>query len=42
MSYTTITGSINSAKVFTDNTEASAIGQIKVLCDQPFAANSKI
>ncbi len=42
MNYTTITGAINSAKVFTDNPEASAIGQIKALCDQPFTADSKI
>lgn len=37
-----ITGTYNSAKVFTDNLEPSAEGQIKALCEQPFAEGSRI
>ena len=37
-----INGTYASAIVYTDEIEASAIGQIQALCDQPFAAGSKI
>ena len=37
-----INGIYNEAKVFTDELEPSAAGQIKALCDQPFAAGSSI
>ena len=37
-----INGTYNSAKVFTDELEASAEGQIKLLCEQPFVNGSKI
>ncbi len=37
-----INGKYASAKVFTDNLESSAEGQIKAMCDQPFSAGSKI
>jgi hypothetical protein len=36
------TGKYTTAKVFTDNLEASARGQIQALCDQAFTAGSKI
>ena len=37
-----INGAYASAIVYTDEIEASAAGQIQALCDQPFAAGSKI
>ena len=37
-----ITGAYANAIVYTDEIEASAAGQIQALCDQPFAAGSKI
>ena len=37
-----VKGTYNQAKVFTDNLEASAEGQIKALCEQKIAQNSKI
>lgn len=37
-----ITGKYNTAKVFTDNLEATAEGQIKALCNQPFSQSSQI
>lgn len=37
-----IHGAYATAQVFTDEIEPSAEGQIKALCDQPFAAGSKI
>ena len=37
-----ITGKFNSAKVFTDNVEATAEKQIQILCDQAFVAGSVI
>ena len=37
-----INGTFANAIVFTDEIESSAIGQIQALCDQPFAAGSKI
>ena len=37
-----IKGAYANAIVYTDEIEASAIGQIQALCDQPFAAGSKI
>lgn len=37
-----IKGTYNTAKIFTDNLEQSAIGQITALCEQPFVADSKI
>ena len=37
-----INGAYTSAIVYTDEIESSAIGQIQALCDQPFAAGSKI
>ena len=37
-----INGVYAKAIVYTDEIEASAIGQIRALCDQPFAAGSKI
>jgi RNA-splicing ligase RtcB len=38
----TVTGKYNTAKVFTDNLEESGRVQIERLCDQPYAAESKI
>ena len=38
----TIPGTYATAKVYTDVIEPSAEGQIRALCDQPFAAGSKI
>ncbi|MCL2498958.1 MAG: RtcB family protein [Defluviitaleaceae bacterium] len=35
-------GQYNTAKIFTDNADTSAIAQIEHLLDQPFIANSKI
>ena len=37
-----INGVYAKAIVYTDEIEASAAGQIQALCDQPFAAGSKI
>ena len=37
-----ITGTYANAIIYTDEIEASAIGQIQALCDQPFAAGAKI
>ncbi len=37
-----VTGAYNSAKVFTDELEPAAEGQIKALCNQKFAEGSKI
>lgn len=37
-----INGKYASAKIYTDNLEPSAEGQIKAMCDQPFTAGSKI
>ena len=37
-----ITGKYNTAKVYTENLEMSALFQIKEFCDQPFFADSKI
>ena len=37
-----ITGKFNTAKVFTDNVESSAVGQIVELCNQEFTRGSKI
>ena len=37
-----INGVYANAIVYTDEIEASAAGQIQALCDQPFAAGSKI
>ena len=37
-----VKGKYNTAKVFTDNLEESGRDQIKLLCDQPYAADSKI
>ena len=37
-----IKGAYATAKVYTDILEPSAEGQIRALCDQPFAAGSKI
>lgn len=37
-----IEGTYNQVKVFADNLEVSAEGQIKALCEQPFVAGSKI
>lgn len=37
-----IEGKYNSAAVYTDKLESSSVGQIKALCDQPFAAGSNI
>lgn len=37
-----IKGKYNTALVFTENIDAAAINQIKTLCDQEFAKNSKI
>ncbi len=37
-----LNGKYNSAKVFTDNIEEVAIGQIITLCNQPMSENSKI
>ena len=37
-----LTGTYAIAKIYTDVLEPSAEGQIKALCDQPFAAGSKI
>ena len=38
----TVTGKYNSAKVFTDVVEQSAIDQIRQLCDQPFTQGASI
>ncbi|MFB7139975.1 RtcB family protein [Gottfriedia sp. NPDC056225] len=38
----TVNGSFNEAKIFTDNVEQGAIGQIIELCNQEFVKNSKI
>ncbi len=37
-----VIGNFNSAKIFTQNIEESAISQIKLLCDQEFTKDSKI
>lgn len=37
-----VTGSYNTAKVFTDVVEDSVLQQIKTLCDQPFTQGAKI
>ena len=37
-----VRGKYNTAKVFTDNLEESGRVQIERLCDQPYAADSKI
>ena len=37
-----INGVYANAIIYTDEIEASAAGQIRALCDQPFAAGSKI
>ena len=37
-----IKGTYTNALIYTDTIEASAVGQIQALCDQPFAAGSKI
>lgn len=37
-----VKGKYNEAKIFTDVVDDTAISQIKALCDQPFAQNSKI
>lgn len=37
-----VKGKYNTAKVFTDNLEESGRVQIELLCDQPYAADSKI
>jgi len=37
-----LAGKYNTAKVFTDNAETSAVAQIQHLLDQPFVADSKI
>ena len=37
-----INGTFANAIIYTDEIESSAIGQIQALCDQPFAAGSKI
>jgi len=37
-----ITGKYASAKVFTDNIEPSASGQIQAMCDQKFMEGTKI
>ncbi|MEE1219006.1 MAG: RtcB family protein [Ruminococcus sp.] len=39
---TEIKGAFSSAKVFTDNIEETAVNQIQLLCNQPFAKSSKI
>lgn len=39
---TEVTGRYNTARIYTDTLEAAAEGQIRALCDQPFAAGSKI
>ncbi|PGS47309.1 MULTISPECIES: RtcB family protein [Terrabacteria group] len=38
----TVNGSFNEAKIFTDNVDQGAIGQIIELCNQEFVKNSKI
>ncbi|PGL67483.1 hypothetical protein CN925_19930 [Bacillus sp. AFS055030] len=38
----TVKGSFNEAKIFTDNVDQGAIGQIIELCNQEFAKRSKI
>ena len=38
----TVIGKYNTAKVFTNVVEQSAIDQIKLLCDQPFTQGSEI
>ena len=42
MTYVDITGKHNTAKVFTDSVEQTAISQIIELCNQEFTKNSKI
>ncbi|PEJ60665.1 hypothetical protein CN692_00815 [Bacillus sp. AFS002410] len=37
-----VNGTFNEAKIFTDNVEQGAIGQIIELCNQEFVKNSKI
>ena len=37
-----VTGKYNTAKVFTDVVEQSAIDQIRLLCDQPFTQGASI
>ncbi|MBR1722644.1 MAG: RtcB family protein, partial [Treponema sp.] len=37
-----ITGTFNSAKIFTDDVEEKSLGHVKTLCDQPFSAGAKI
>ena len=37
-----IRGKYNVAKVFTDNIEETAVGQVITLCNQPFAKGQKI
>ncbi len=39
---TEIKGKYNTAKVYTDDVDESAVSQIKLLCDQEFCAGSKI
>ncbi|MBQ1398697.1 MAG: RtcB family protein, partial [Clostridia bacterium] len=38
----TVIGQYNSAKVFTDVVEQSALDQIRTLCDQPFTQGATI
>ena len=38
----TVKGSCNEAKIFTDNVDQGAIGQIIELCNQEFVKDSKI
>lgn len=38
----TVKGSFNEAKIFTDNVDQGAIGQIIELCNQEFVKSSKI
>lgn len=38
----TLTGKYNTAKIFTDNVEASAVAQIIELCNQPFVQDSQL
>ncbi|WCS70042.1 hypothetical protein Goe27_01640 [Bacillus phage vB_BsuM-Goe27] len=37
-----VRGKYNSAKIFTDNIEETAMGQVIELCNQEFAKDSKI
>lgn len=39
---TEVTGRYNTAKIYSDTLEASAEGQIRTMCDQPFTVGSKI